>query len=409
MLGSPSRTLKRMRSHAVRASVVSEACFFSLPEELLQIILSFSTLPSAVAMKSACKQFSHSVASCWRDDVWLAAHLSARQLLAYTSYRPAPAETILAAALQRRLEACPAEAWEVEPSAFGGEGRATLLHHALESGCESLLMFEQLLDAYPRAVLRRCSDFSALPLEHAAEYGASIDVIAALVRAHERMGCELDGDAILEEPVRWFASRLTCVHLAVINGSSEATVRMLLGAYPELSRAWACENPHDDNACDMLALHFAAIYADDPGVITALYEVHPSAAATRDSWHGMLPLHLAALSGAPADVVSAVHRCFPEAMGVMDSYGRTPLDCALARASDARQAAPGYSYKLYAGLNEHTPDRLASRGSSAHHRQTVSRFEELELHLHAQRQCPSPSRDHTLTAARDHDREIRAA
>jgi hypothetical protein len=354
----------------------------ALPDEVIDIVLWKCSHSSIAAIGSTCCRLKSAAHKLFDDEHWVVSRVPLHLLL----HMGTPASDALAA---KRLEAHPDEAASlIDPSAYGGEGRGLPLHLALDTRSGSTALLLALIRAHPAAVFERCTDFSMLPLEHAAERRVAPEVIFALMEAHlEQQAPLVDGSAML--------TPLTALHLAVINGASDRIVRALLRAAPEAADLWGCENAHDDEFTDLSLLHLAAVYGPKCGrkaaaLVHALCVSSPRAASTREGRHGMLPLHLAALSGARVETIKSIWAACPDALRLADDHGRTPLDCARAYASacsgsgvgalGSATPGPGYTYRKYAGLNTQTLERLAYRETTEHAVEVVACLEAL-VHL----------------------------
>ena len=325
----------------------------ALPFELLEVILWHCAQDASAAIATTCHPMRAAVQTrCWADDAWMASRVPLRFLL--------PLESASDSVCLRRLALHPEEAVNLL-------GRYLPLHRALEIRPEATALHRALLAAHPAAIREKCSALSMLPIEYAAELGVPSEVVDALIEAHHEL------DAPVWAPP--YARQLTALHLAIINGASSGVVNALLHVAPEAASLWGCENAlssETDLFTDLLPLHLAAVYGPSLGeeaarVVEALAARTPCALATREGRHGMLPLHLAALSGAPLEALVALARHFPHALQVADDYGRTPLECARARAralggpTADGTLPPGYSYRVYEGFNPETLPRLVLR------------------------------------------------
>ena len=362
-------------SSAKRARRGHRAELLMLPHELLEMILWHCDHFTSGAIGATCRPIRLVVqALCWADDAWLVERVQLRRLLPLAS---ASDHLCL-----RRLNLHPEEASAtIEPISYGGLGRCLPIHLAFEERPQAAALQLALIIAHPAGVCEQCNAFSMLPIEYAAERGASKEVVLALIEAHHALNAPIAAPPY-ERP-------LTALHLAVINGASSSIVRALLRVGPEAAGLWGCENGFDEDFTDLLPLHLAAVYgpargAETARVLEALAGATPCALATREGRHGMLPLHLAALSGAAVEALVTLARHFPRALHITDDHGRTPLDCAranaraLAECPHHRVLPPGYSYREYVGLNPTTAARLRQREGAKHLAAGVACLETLE-------------------------------
>ena len=359
-------------------SLMGTSLLDGLPTELLEIFYEHCDLATSACLGAASRATNDDAKRfCWTKDTWLVAHVPLHLLLK----RANVSEDVCL----RRLAAHPLDARAmVDPEAYSGDGRCSVLHLAFEKRHESEALILAVLKAQPAAAHERDADYGMLPLESACEQNAALPVIHALLEVHHAAGGVppnhggIDGGVCAPHP--------NALHLAVINGASHRVVCALLRVSPVLAHAWAAEDVFRDDWCEHTPLHFAAIYGSHAGgrasrVIHALLAAHPRAISTREGRSGMLPLHLAALSAAPVEAITALAQAFPAALRIKDDLGRTPLDCArqgiAGAVTGAVEEGVGYTYLEYCGLNPKTRERLQYRQSEAHAKSVIECVERL--------------------------------
>ena len=347
----------RYRS-SVHAAESPGLCVCTLPDELLEHILTFCDVSATQSMANTSQKMLVMVwRSCWNHEHWLAEHMPLRLLIMSPHVHE---RTCLARLDAARPEDCGTSSKLAEQNT---------LHLALEHRASSADLLTALLQARPSAAFERCAVYDMLALEYAAEQCAAPEATVALVELYRRDAALSETvDVVSAKPLR--SGQLSALHLAAINGCSERVVRALLQVQPSEAARWASENEHEP--ADLLPLHFAAVYGARDGsaarVVELLYTACEQAVATREGSFGMLPLHLAALSAAPLQVIIVLAARFPEGLHVRDDLGRTPLDCAQQSIGTRRagESTPGYTHLWYAGLNASTPRRLEYRATPEH-------------------------------------------
>jgi len=349
-----------------------------LPQELRELIY-WHCDPATSACLGAVNRDAHEDAEshCWSKESWLVARVPLHLLL----QKAGMSEDVCL----RRLAAHPLDARAmVDPEAYNGDGRCSVLHLAFEKRPEFEALLLAVLKAHPAAAHERDADYGLLPLESACEQGAALPVIGALLEVHQAAGGVPPNHGGITGGV--CAPHPNALHLAVINGASHRVVCALLRVSPVLAHAWAAEDVFRDDWCEHTPLHFAAIYGSHAGgrasrVIQALLAAHPRAIATREGRSGMLPLHLAALSAAPIEAITSLAQAFPAALRIKDDLGRTPLECARSGIAGAVMGAVedgvGYTYLEYCGLNPKTRERLKYRQTEDHAARVIACLERL--------------------------------
>lgn len=173
------------------------------------------------------------------------------------------------------------------------ENGNTPLHYACCCAAP-LKVVKALLKANKSAASVKDSDGN-IPLVGAVANGAGADVVQALINA-------FPGGVTARQ------GQHTLLHSACCNGASEATVAVLLKAWPAAAR----ERDADGNT----PLHFAAAGKANLGVVEALIKEYPEAATLKGQM-GRLPLSLALLCEAPPDTCVAIRDANPGAMREM--------------------------------------------------------------------------------------------
>jgi hypothetical protein len=86
-----------------------------------------------------------------------------------------------------------------------------------------------------------------------------------------------------------------------------------------------------------LPLHFACCSNASPQVISKLIVTYPSATRTKEDSEGGLPLHLAVKYGADSEVITALLTVYPKASIIRDRSGLTPMGHAEKLSSPSRE------------------------------------------------------------------------
>jgi ankyrin repeat protein len=161
---------------------------------------------------------------------------------------------------------------------------------------------QALMAADASAARMPISEGMATPL-HFVNAATSLEVVAALLRAHPGAAAEKDNTSYLP------------LHDAVRSGASAAVVAAILAANPA-----AAAQPNNDGH---LPLHWVGAMTP-AGVVALVVEAHPEGAWAEDHQKD-LPLHMAVFRGASPEVVAALLAAHPEAAWAQDVLGETPL------------------------------------------------------------------------------------
>eukprot|EP00980_Cylindrotheca_fusiformis_P003287 scaffold743_cov117-Cylindrotheca_fusiformis.AAC.6 len=119
------------------------------------------------------------------------------------------------------------------------------------------------------------------------------------------------------------------LHEACRYGASVELVEALIEANESAVRATA--------EWGYLPLHFSCALNAPCSVVSKLVATDPSTARTKEANEGRLPLHLAVKHGASIDVIMLLLFAYPKASTILDRTGQTPMDYAQKLSSSSRE------------------------------------------------------------------------
>ena len=216
------------------------------------------------------------------------------------------------------------------------------LHFVL---CErrSLGIVQALLDVYPKGVEARITGEGKLPLSLSLEYGASDDVVLAVLAAYPNAAedCGTNDDIsllplltairkkrsldVIKELLKVYPKGAETrlpegelpLSLAITtSGISDDVVLAVLEAYPDAVKDTV------SNDISTLPLHLAILKKRSRDVINALIDVYPEGATVRMKWQReeKLPLSYALTCGVSDEVVLAILSAYPDAAKEKSAY-----------------------------------------------------------------------------------------
>jgi ankyrin repeat protein len=184
------------------------------------------------------------------------------------------------------------------------------LHLAAELNApKSVLM--SIINADPGSLKAR-DKYGHIPLHHALEKGASLEVIKLLCDEHpEGIAC-ISNDKSLP------------LHCALLHdgGVEEEIVEFLLMQNPDAAKA----KTHDG----WLPLHCAAEFHGSKDIISMLFKANPEGIKEVDDL-GMTPLHWAVAKNSSQEVVEFLVEEYPDALLTKDKQGQLPLHLCVSR------------------------------------------------------------------------------
>ena len=183
------------------------------------------------------------------------------------------------------------------------------LHLAAEMNApENVLM--SIINADPGSLKSR-DKFGHIPLHHAAEKGASLQVIKLLHEEYPEGITSISDDKSLP------------LHCALLHeDASEEAIRFFLMQNPDAANA----KTHDG----WLPLHCAAEFHGSREIISMLYSANPDGIKERDD-AGKTPLHWAVEKNSSLEVIEFLLEEYPDALLVKDRQGRLPLHLCVSR------------------------------------------------------------------------------